>query len=209
MRREQSLGLIKSPHITKLIFFHVIKADRVLLLPQRELDQYLASLAHVPAVLQAAKWQWDGGAVMDVLQKALECKKMGEEASNSLLHSTAQQRIWLGGAAEVANPHLMEMVWMATLSCSVFTPLHEASWCCEACVAASPPVLSAHCRRAPGGRTVLLLRLSYLQQMWNAFCCKASLGKKAVILSLEMDPVGNCSGQPCSLTNSASPGFVY
>lgn len=46
---------MKSPHITKLIFFPVIKADRVLLLPQRELDQYLASLAHVPAVLQAAK----------------------------------------------------------------------------------------------------------------------------------------------------------
>lgn len=93
MRREQSLGLMKSPHITKLIFFPVIKADRVLLLPQRELDQYLASLAHVPAVLQAAKWQRDGGAVMDVLQKALECKKMGEEESNSMLHSTTQQRL--------------------------------------------------------------------------------------------------------------------
>lgn len=119
------------------------------MLLQRELNQYLVTLVHVPALLQAAKWQWDGGAVVDVLQKALACKKMGEEASNSLLQSTTRQKLLPQWCSWACQPHLIEMTWMAPLSCSVFTPLHEPSCCCEACAPVSPSVLSTHCWRVP------------------------------------------------------------
>lgn len=54
-----TLGLTKSPHISKLLFFFVcvcvIKAGRVLVLPQRELNRYIIPWLHIPAAPEAAK----------------------------------------------------------------------------------------------------------------------------------------------------------
>lgn len=85
---------------------------------------------------------------MDILQKALECKEMAEEASNSLLQSTTQQRLltqWCswgcqptsdgGGLDELFSVHsttqaqLMLWGWYTCVLVSAVNPLPKGpSW---------------------------------------------------------------------------------